>query len=344
MIILIKAGCFCELDSKDRMSTMRKFLTRNVYSPTEKLTMQQFNTVVEYDMIPEEMKHLVRIKNFKAYALHDSFFLKNIIIPDKKVPKKGYHDRYYALDEHGTEFLLKYFSSCIVGTRASGVIISEKEFIKESDCLLEPLKEYLLSAKTLDAYNRKKQKAIIANYASGTLEHWDMESLSYYPEHHELWNLQEDKYGVVNFNELPVTPLVYDYYTRRIKGELKHIPKFHIVRLAGTVLDSDNNKHMITLLTTHGVVLCKYNKGQYSYYNKRISELIPETDKKKVLEESWFKRGTKLLVCGYRRDDQFIVTKYADTVYTHTTNKINEIENSGEVLVQTERVREGVAS
>ena len=275
MIILIKAGCFNELDSPDRMETMKKFLSRNVFTPTDKLTMQQFNSALEYDIFPKEMETMIRIKNFKAYALHESFFLKNIIDEGKKVPKKGYHDRYFALDERGTEFLMEHFNTCIVGTKEDGVIISEKLFNKEWDALIQPLKDYMALPETLQLYNQKKLDSTMESYASGSLEQWDMESLSYYPDRHELWNLNEPKYGVVDYNSLSETPQVYQYITRRIRGEIKHTPKFQIVRLAGTVLDSDNNKHLVTLLTNHGVVTCKYNKGQYSYYNKRISEQTP---------------------------------------------------------------------
>lgn len=340
MIILIKAGCFNELDSPDRMETMKKFLSRNVFTPTDKLTMQQFNSALEYDIFPKEMETMIRIKNFKAYALHESFFLKNITDESKKVPKKGYHDRYFALDERGTEFLMEHFNTCIVGTKEDGVIISEKLFNKEWDALIQPLKDYMALPETLQLYNQKKFDSTMESYASGSLEQWDMESLSYYPDRHELWNLNEPKYGVVDYNSLSETPQVYQYITRRIRGEIKHTPKFQIVRLAGTVLDSDNNKHLVTLLTNHGVVTCKYNKGQYSYYNKRISEQTP-AGKKKVLEESWFKRGSKIIVCGYRREDQFVVTKYADTVYTHTTNRIEEIYNDGTILAQTDRKKVG---
>lgn len=339
MIVLIKAGCFNELDSPDRKTTMKKFLSRNVYVPIDKLTMQQFNSALEYSIFPKEMEVLIRIKNFKAYALHESFFLKNIIEEGKKIPKKGCHDRYFALDERGTEFLMEHFHTCIVGTNENGAIISEKLFSKEWDALIQPLKDYLALPETLQLYNQKKLDLIMNNYASGTLEQWDMESLSYYPDRHELWNLNENKYGVVNYNDLPGTPEIYQYTTKKIRGEIKHIPKFQIVRLAGTVLDSDNNKHLVTLLTNHGVVTCKYNRGHYSYYNKRISEQTG--DKKKVIEESWFKRGTKLIVCGYRRDDQFVVTKYAETVYSHTTNKIREVYSDGTILAQTERKEMG---
>lgn len=219
--------------------------------------MQQFNSALEYDIFPKEMEIMIRIKNFKAYALHESFFLKNIIDEGKKVPKKGYHDRYFALDERGTEFLMEHFNTCIVGTKEDGVIISEKLFNKEWDALIQPLKDYMALPETLQLYNQKKLDSTMESYASGSLEQWDMESLSYYPDRHELWNLNEPKYGVVDYNSLPEIPEVYDYTTRRVRGEIKHFPKYKIFRLAGTVLDSDNNKHLVTLLTNHSVVTCK---------------------------------------------------------------------------------------
>ena len=326
-----------ELDSKDRVETMKKFLMRDKYEPIRKLTMSQFNEILKYNLIPEELEELVRIKKFKDYALHDSFFLKNIITEGKKIPKKGYHDRYYSLDEKGTEFLLRYFSGCIVGVGKNGAVISEKLFNKEWEKLLEPLKEFMSKEPTLKEFNNKRFEYVMFNYASGTKEKWDMESLCYYPDKHELYNMNEDKYGVVDFNSLPTEPEPYDFTIRKIRGETKYIPKYYIVRLAGTVLDSDNNRHIVTLLTNHGVVNCKYNRGHYSFYNKRISVPVEGTDKKKVIEESWFKRGTKLIVSGYRRDDQFVVSRYKDTVYMHTTNRIEEIYPDGKVLVQTER-------
>lgn len=337
VITLIKAGCFMELDSQDRVETMKKFLMRDKYEPISKLTMSQFSEILKYNLIPDGLKDLVRIKNFKDYALHESFFLKNIITEGKKIPKRGYHDRYFSLDEKGTSFLLEHFSNCIVGAGSDGAVISEKEFVKEWEKLLETLKEFMSKESTLEEFNRRRLEQVMCKYASGSKEKWDMESLCYYPDKHELYNIDESKYGIVNFNDLPVEPEPYDFTIRKIKGETKYIPRFYIVRLAGTVLDSDNNRHIVTLLTNHGVVNCKYNRGHYSFYNKRISTPIEGTDKKKVLEESWFKRGTKLIVSGYRRDDQFVVTRYKDTVYMHTTNRIEEVYSDGRILVQTER-------
>ena len=76
-------------------------------------------------------------------------------------------------------------------------------------------------------------------------------------------------------------------------------PKFALSRICGTVLDRDKNKHTITLLTEYGVVTLKMYSGQFSFYDKTISANDEETGTKVVLEESWFKRGSKLMITGF---------------------------------------------
>ena len=72
------------------------------------------------------------------------------------------------------------------------------------------------------------------------------------------------------------------------------------------MLDKNSYKHTITLLTPTGVVNVKCVGEQYSKYDKQLSQLNPETGKKEVIERSWFKRGTNLIVNGYRNADQFM--------------------------------------
>ena len=45
---------------------------------------------------------------------------------------------------------------------------------------------------------------------------------------------------------------------------------------------------------------------------------------KKVIEKSWFKRGTKIMVTGFRRDDQFIGKVYSNTE-GHQLYKITDV-------------------
>jgi DNA polymerase-3 subunit alpha len=160
-----------------------------------------------------------------------------------------------------------------------------------------------------------------------------MDALSFYYHEHELAHVKADDYAIVDFNTLPEIPVVSEMYY--YKGQLK--PRFKLDRICGTVLDKDKNKHTVTLLTPTGVTMIKFYKGQFSFYDKQISEVNDE-NKKTVLEKSWFTRGNKLLVTGYRRGDQFIPKKYIDSAYRHTLQLITEIDSEGNLKLQSDRI------
>ena len=104
------------------------------------------------------------------------------------------------------------------------------------------------------------------------------------------------------------------------------------------MINADNNHHMVSLLTKYGLVNVKMNKGHYAFYNKRISQ-INETGKKTTIEDSWLKRGNKLLVSGYRRGEQFIPWIYNDTIYKHRINLIENINEDGTLELKAERAK-----
>jgi DNA polymerase-3 subunit alpha len=95
---------------------------------------------------------------------------------------------------------------------------------------------------------------------------------------------------------------------------------------------------MITLLTPSGVVTVKFYKGQFGFYDQQLSQ-INDDGTKTVLEKSWFSRGTKLLITGYRRGDQFVPKKYKDSAYKHSLQLIKEI-NGEEIRLQSARIGE----
>lgn len=341
VIQLIKAGVFTKIDNEDTKKTMTKYLSM-VCSPVDKIGLQQLNKIDSMNILPEELKIMVRYINFRKYVLSDNFVVQLQIIPGKKLPKCGYHDRYFKLDEISQSFYEEHFSEdSIIRTEGKLYVISEKKFKKEVDNKITPLRDWFSKPESVDIYNKGLIQELMDKHAQGSISKWEMDSLSFYYHEHELKNLDEKKYGVINYFEQPEEPEVYDYYARYINGEKKWIPKYQIYRIAGTVLDNDNNKHMITLLTQYGVVHVKMQGGQYNYYSKQISEKLPDSDKKTVLEGSWFKRGTLLMCAGYRKDDTFRCYRYSDTIYSHTIAKIEKLYDNGEVLLLTERVKTG---
>lgn len=341
MVQLVKAGAFTELHHKDKSKTMDWYLRNYKYEPCSKLTMSQYNNICNFNIIPENLKLCQRMIGFKGYVLDDAFLVEKHIEPNKKMVKRGYHDGYYTLDDNSQPFFTEHFTEdSIVEVKNGYYIVSEKLFTKEVDRYIQPLKDWLASDEALTLYNNSLYEELWEKYASGTQAAWSMKALNYYDAEHELDNINEEMYGIKNFFEMPETPEAYDYYSRYIGGEIKQLPKYNITRIAGTVINFDNTHHTIHLLTKYGCVPVKFSKGAYAHYNKRISVKNNEnSDKKTVLESSWFSRGTKLIITGVRYEQNFKPMRYADTVYLHTVNRIEDVYDNGTMLITSERVK-----
>lgn len=342
MIQLIKAGAFERLSGISRKDLMKDYINKKIFQPNEKVTFQNFSKMQELGMFPEELKNIVRIKNFKDYILHEEFFVKNIVDENKKLPKCGYHDRYFRTDEKSTPFLIENFSEdCIVKTSGCNFIISEKKFVKEWKKLIEPLKDWMSKNETVELYNKKCFDEIWNKYASGSQSDWYMSSIGAYYEEHSLQYIDLKLYTIDHFSDLSEEPQPYEWYSRRINGEIKQLPKYKISRICGTVINNDAQHYTITLLTDNrDIVNIKLDKGQYAYYNKRISQRIDEnSDKKKVLETSWLSRGSKLFIHGIRRRDKFCCKTYKDSIFKHSIYRIDNVYEDGKVDVTTDRIK-----
>lgn len=343
MVKLIKAGCFTRLDNEDRVATMRHYLGNYVLKPCENLTMQQYNKMEDMGIIPKQYEFATKVKSFKDYVFLDDFCVGTWIdqTSKRKLPKCGYNDRLFELDDIAMEFFKANFNEDSIHDVVNGYyVVYEKKLLKQINEKIQPLKDWFSTEEALEIYNEALLQELWEKHASGTTSKWEMESLSFYYGEHELANLNEKIYTVADFNQLPEEPEVYDTYTRYINGEKKQMPKYKIVRLAGTVLDVNKDRHTVTLLTNHGVVNCKFNKGQFVYYYKRISgKLDPDSEKNTILEDSWLKRGQKILICGYRQDDMFRVYRYSDTIFKHSCNLITDVKDDGTLSLLTERAK-----
>jgi len=318
---LIKAGCFDEFGEREEI--MREFI-KYIYEPKKKLTTANINMLYENGLIPEKLSLELRFYRYKAYVSKRVY---------KTVQKPK--DKLLILDDISNRFLMEHFTDDLIIDFVDGKsIVSEKKLSKEIDKKIVKLKEWLAEQETLDALNKcLLNNEFLAN-ASGTLSKWEMDSLSFYYHEHELAHVDNEKYGIVNFSDMPEEPKSIGSY----KWRGRDIDQFDIVRIAGTVLDKDKNKHTVTLLTDNGVALVKFYGGAFSHYNKQISE-VQSNGKKKVLESSWFTRGNKLLIAGFRRGNRFMPKVYKDSIYNHTVALINEVYEDGSLSLQTERVR-----
>ena len=191
----------------------------------------------------------------------------------------------------------------------------------------------LSDSKMLEAVNEGKFKAVWDEKASGSLSKWEMDSLCMYYHEHELAHVNKEKYSIIPFEEQPEEPEVaYKYYWHD-----QEKARFVLRRICGTVLDKDTNRNTVTLLTPDGVCDIKFYKGQFNFYNRQISQMNDDGTKT-VLEKSWFQRGTKLLVTGFRRGENFVPRQYKDSLYRHSVQLIKGIDDNGDLEMVSDRI------
>ena len=317
MLQLIKAGCFKGFEPT--VETMKKFIIKEV-DVKDKLTMQNFPSIIRLGLLKDDEKLMFyeELFNFRKYIIGKKFVHEVLKSPKNRILK---------LDKIAQEFFSEHFTSdSVVNQDEKYVYISEKDFKKEYDSHMEKMKEIMDTEDFIKKFNIEQFHELWSKYASGTPESWEMESVVFYSDKHELDGVDESLYGVSRYSELPTEPIVIG--TRKWRD--REINDYQLHTIIGTVVDKNNDKHTFTLVTPHGTVLCKTYGGAYSHYNKQIKS------NGEVVDQSWFKRGTKLLVNGFRRDDQFILKAKGQ----HTINKILYVrKDDGTLAIQSERVR-----
>ena len=160
-----------------------------------------------------------------------------------------------------------------------------------------------------------------------------MDSVSFYMHEHELAKVSPSVYELSNFSELDENPeLEYSFITK--DGFNININRLY--RIAGTVLDKDKTKHIVTILTVDGVVSVKMYNASFAKYDKQISR-IQSDGKKKIIEKSWFTRGNKILFTGIKRDNFFIPKVYKKSKWKNPVALITNITDDGYIVLKTER-------
>lgn len=320
MVNLIKAGAFDEIDETfkgDRRMIMGYYISQ-VCEPKKKLTLQNFNGLIQHGLIPKEFELEVRIYNFNKYL--------------KANMKIG---QYYQFNDICCQFWERFIPDEYNEDMEviNGVVcIKQKAWDNIYQKFMDNVRIWLkLNHEViLIAYNQMLFKECWEKYASGSISKWEMDALCFYYHDHELININPRKYGIKNFKDLPRDPEV-DYWWKRNGRE---IPIYKLNRIIGTVIAKDDTRSSITLLTTTGVVTVKFTRDYYAMFKRQISEIQPN-GKKKVMEKSWFKRGTLLMITGFRREDTFVAKTYSKTP-GHQLYKITEIIGD-EMMLQHER-------
>jgi DNA polymerase-3 subunit alpha len=319
IISLIKAGCFDKLEKEKTRSELMYYYMGIIVPKKNKLTLANVGGLIRNNVLPKNKGPYIKLYNFNKYL---------------KLSKKN-ND--YILDERAVSYFSKNFDIDLLTPHKKQYKIDCAVWDKIYKNKMEELKTYINDhqEKLIDKLQAGEIQDIWKNYCEGSLSTWEMDTLGFYHHEHELTNVNHMEFKFDNFFDMSEVPIPKEY--REYKG--KQLPVMELQTICGTVLDKSSYKHTVVLLTPQGVVNVKCVAEQYSEYDKQISKVNPETHKKEVIEKSWFKRGTKLIVCGWRNGSQFMA-RGRQSEHKYPFYKILDIDDLGQLEITRFRCEE----
>lgn len=332
IVSLIKSGALDGF-TNNRIDLMKIYID-SICEYKDKFTMANIPMLIEYDIITKDYE-----EEITYYNIYKTICTKPNLVNKEILSNLGLKGEWYFVNNTILDIFLDKYSDLqndIDYINLSSGYITKKASVKKLlDKKMLKLNSLLSNDLVLKEFNEKIYKETYNKYAHGNIAKWEMDSMCYYKTQHELGNVQKDKYAIDNYFDLPFDPVVNETWFNKSGKEFK---RYKLSLIMGTVLDRDKTKHTVELLTPSGVVTCKLYDGAFNHYNKVISKL-DSNGKKKRIEDSFFKRGTLLLMYGFRWGDQFKPRKYSNSIFQHTVMKIQEVKDNGELIVQMERVR-----
>ena len=212
-----------------------------------------------------------------VYLYNFNKYLKNLETPNG-----------FKIDKRAKEFLLNNFPNLDYN-----LFLDTKIWKKAYEKGMSNFKDWIKNNERflIDEIQKKEIQNIWNQYCPGNYSTWEMDTLGFYSHEHELINLKEE--------------------VKSIK-ELKEGTYKELYLIAGTVLGKEAYKHIVTILTPDGVIDLKFTNEQFANYNRIISQKLGES--KRVMEKSWFLKGTLLIAKGCKIGEVFRVKELSKIV------------------------------
>lgn len=316
MISLIKCGAFDSM--MDRIECMKWYLW-NTCDKKSRITLQNLPGLIKYDLVPQDTND--RILALKVYNFNK--YLKS---------ECKYSSEQYKLTERAISFLqIMDYDNLIIDGLYLNIKMWDKVYQKWMDIFrswITTNKEDILKKLNYKIFMEEWEK-----YASGNISSWEMETVCFYYHDHELINVNQQKYGLSDFNKLPENPVV----EKSFKKGNNEIKIFKLSKIYGTCIAKDKNKSTVSLLTPTGITTIKFRKEYFSLFDKQISQRQSDGTKK-IVEKSWFNRGSMIVVQGIRSEDNFVPKKYSSTP-GHMLYKIDKVLDNGDLELRSERIQ-----
>lgn len=302
VVMLIKSGAFDEIEEgKTRTEILREYVLIEA-DQKKKLTLQNVNMLIEKELLPDSLDFYKRVFKFTKY-----------------IRRRGnkYKEKWFKVDDVSEAFLEENYQEIEIQEIDEIPVISVAEW--ESIYNREMIMIRLYISKNHDELLARLNNVLFEEeyqkYAKGNELSWELEAISLYHSGHELEGIADTlPISITKSNELVEDDIVGYFNIRRKKNntfETIVIPRYNISHIIGTVLDKDKQKHTVILSTPEGVVSVKLFRNQFAKYDQTLVERNEEGEKV-IIQDSFFKKGTFLIVTGIKRGDTFIPKVYKD--------------------------------
>ncbi|MDO5558394.1 MAG: PHP domain-containing protein [Oscillospiraceae bacterium] len=329
IINLIKAGSF---DSIEPRQQLLMEYANSISSPLKSVTTVQIPTLEQLGYFTDD--DMIFVNHFKYKK--QLFTALNV---SKKIGKSSSTWWYRIpknLEDYFASNFLMYLNEDQYTYSDSGIVVKRQALEKTIDTICMDFKEKLKSPEVLSFINEHKADEILNKYeCNQSFSHYEMKTLGVYLHEHELKKIDYKKYNITKYGDIPAAPVILD--SREYRGRICYT--YELNRICGVCLGVNKAKHVVFLLTPEDdIVTVKFYSGAFVHYNQNISR--KENGKNVTLEESWFKRGTLLMICGIKRDSMFFAKSYKASLFSHSVMKITQVTNDSEIRVQAERFGE----
>ncbi len=304
IINLIKCGAFNALEHKTTEELLKEYIWM-VCEPKKNLTMQNANMLIDLYLLPQELSYAMDVyKLTKELRRHRDnakmwYIADSLDIPLNKVDTWRQIFRDSKIE--GKELM--------IDGEPHKVIDSNKwDYFYETN--MTPIKKYITTnkAELLEKLNDRLFTMEYTKYCSGDKLQWELDSLNFYFSGHPLKKAIKQLPIKVNRVDEIVEGALDGYFF--IKG--KEVPKMKLYVIAGTVIDKDTTKGIVTVQCPTGVVSVKIYKDLFATLAATIGD-TSDTGEKEIEQASFFDKGNHLLITGIQRGATFVPKVYKTT-------------------------------
>ena len=306
VINLIKCGAFDAVEHKTRREILSDFIWK-VCEPKSKLTMQNANMLIDLNLIPSELSYQADLYKLTKELRKNRDADKMWYCGDRlDIPSDKFDSWVKIIKDSGLtahDLMLNGEIRRVIDSRAwdrfyEGHMEKMKKYIKDNhDSLLELLNNTLF-------------KNEFDKYCQGDELTWELDSINFYFSDHPLTHVGAQ----IDENICGCTEVVEGAQDGEFIIKGKVIPRMRLYSVIGTVIDKDKVKGLVTVQCPDGVISVKIYKNLFALYNQTISS-INEVGEKEIEDESFFEKGTHLLITGIQRGATFVPKTYKNTGY-----------------------------